>query len=650
MYCVNSLFQLESITLAMKALEGMHANLEQKHSSVSREKDFAHDQVRELQDQLRIKNEEFEVSAKSHQLQANSYEKQISSLQEKNHYMEEVLQQEQQKNISASISTVILENCLVDEQDKKVTLFTECQKYAAENHSANMLVSELMEEARYHGEERKTLLTHNGKLREGISKQMKVLNICKDLGPADLAEDEVLLQTVSDETINILRLRDETEDANRLMDTELSVLSVVLLQVGMELRDLHLQKCALEKEVESGEAESLSLQNKNQQMLEQNEQLRNGLQESSEREEVLKTEVFIIQEKLSCLRESYQTSQDEISNLTEKNESLSKEYQSLSGKYNSLEDENDTVLEECMMLENLCLFFRGHNNEIVSALASLTDEMALLSLAKGDLDLKVNELSRRSVVLESENSHLKEYLIYLVEILRTRLVLSEFDLDINQSVCQELVVELENCMTQLVQKDDELMEAEEKVQLLQEKNRELCGVVGSLQVAIEGAKVVKGELEKKITRLIEQCSSKDDEILLLHQDNEALQSEVEQREREFVVLMDDAITSSVNSAVYEEKAFELMMNGKATENRAISLKELLMKEISSRDAHVEELQKKLAGIQEEHAELKAELNTHLALIASLSDHVSVLEEDTRSLSKPCSTEGKEVSFFVCPYY
>ncbi|ONM06365.1 Protein NETWORKED 1A [Zea mays] len=638
----NNLFsQLESITLAMKALEGMHANLEQKHSSVSREKDFAYDQVRELQDQLRIKNEEFEVSAKSHQLQANSYEKQIFSLQEKNHYMEEVLQQEQQKNINASISTVILENCLVDEQDKKVALFTECQKYAVENHSANMLVSELMEEARYHGEERKKLLAHNEKLREGISNQMKFLNICKDLGPADLAEDEVLLQTVSDETINIMRLKDETEDVNRLMDTELSVLSVVLLQVGMELRDLHLQKCALEKEVESGEKETLSLQNQNQQMLEQNEQLRSGLQESSEGVEVLKTEVFVIQEKLSCLRESYQTSQDEISNLTKKNESLSKEYQSLSEKYNALEDENDTIFEECMMLKNLCLFFRGHNNEIASALASLTDEMALLSLAKGDLDLQVNELNRRSVMLESENYHLKDYIIYLVEILRTRLVLSEFDLDTNRSVFQELVVELENCMTQLVQKDDELMEAEEKVQLLQEKNRELCGVVGSLQVAMEGAKVVKGELEKKITILIEQCSSKDDKILLLHQDNEALQSEIEQCEREFVELMDDAITFSVNSAVYEEKAFELMMNGKATENRAISQKELLMKEISSRDANIEELQKRLAGIQDEHAELKAELNTHLALIASLVDHVSVLEEDVRSLSKPCSTEGKE---------
>jgi chromosome segregation ATPase len=185
---------------------------------------------------------------------------------------------------------------------------------------------------------------HNEKLREGISQQMKVLNICKDLRPADLAEDEILLQTVSDETINILKLKGETEDVNRLMYTELSVLSTVLLQVGMELRDLHLQKCALEKEVESGAAESLSLQNRNHQMLEENELLRKGLQESSEREEVLKTEVFDIQEKLSCLKESYQVSQDEITNLTKKNESLSKEYQSLSEKYNYLEDETHTVL------------------------------------------------------------------------------------------------------------------------------------------------------------------------------------------------------------------------------------------------------------------------------------------------------------------
>ncbi|XP_062200617.1 protein NETWORKED 1D-like [Phragmites australis] len=638
----NNLFsQLESIAVVMKALEGKHANLEDKHSSISREKDFAYDQVRELQGQLRIKNDDYEVAVKLHQLQVISYEKQISSLREKNRCMEEMLQQEQQKNLSASISTVILENSLADEIDKKLALFIECQKYAEANHSAKMLISEMMEEARYHKEERKKMLLHNEKLKEGISHQMKVLNIYKDLGPADLTQDEVLLQTISDETINILNLKEESEDVNRRMYTELSVLSTVLLQVGTELRDLHSQKFSLEKEVESGAAESLSLQNKNHQILEQNEQLRQGLQKSSGREEVLKTEVQVLQEKLSCLRESYQTSQDEISDLTEKNESLSKEYQSFSEKYNSLEDENGTVLAECMMLEHLYLFFRGHNNEIASALVSLTDEMALLSLVKSDLDLKINELSRRLMVLESENDLLNEYFVYLLEILRTRLVFSEFDLNTNNSVCQELAIELESCMEQLMQKDDELLEAEEKVQLLQEKNRELCGVVGSLQVAIEGANVVKGELEKKITTLTEQCTTKDDEILFLHRDNETLQVEVEQYERELVVLMGDAITSSVNAVVYEEKALKLMMEGEATEISATALKELLMKEIYSRDAHIEELQKKLTGIQEEHSELRAELSRHLVLIESLSHHVSVLEEDTLSLSKPYSTEGKE---------
>ncbi|KAK3153743.1 hypothetical protein QOZ80_2BG0180530 [Eleusine coracana subsp. coracana] len=644
----NLFSQLESIIFAMKALESKHADLEDNYSCTLREKDLGYDQARELEVQLRIKNEEYEVAVKSHQLQMSSCEKQISSMQEKNQCIEEMLQQEQQKNLSASISIAILENSLADENDKKVVLLTECQKHAEANHSANMLISQLMEDARNQEEERKTLLVHIEKLRGAISQQMKVLNICKDSVPADFAQDEVMLQTFSDEILNILKLKEECEDKNRLMYTELSVVTTLLSQVGMELRDLHLQRLALEKEVESRTAESHSLQNKQHLILEQNERLSQELQKSNETEEVLKTEVVLIQEKLSYLRESYQTSQDEISNLTRKNESMSKEFQSVSKMCSSLEEDNGNFLAECMMLEHLCLFFRGHNNEVGSALASLTDEMALLSLVKGDLDLEVNELNRRSMVLESENNHLKEYLIYLIEILRTRLVLSEFDLNTNNSISQDLAIELESCMAQLMQKDDELLEAEEKVQFLQVKNRELCGVVVSLQVAIEGAKVVKGELEKKITSLTEQCATKDDEILRLHQTNGTLQSEVEQYEREFAVLMGAAITSSVNAAVYEEKALKLMMEGKATVDSAVVLKEVLTKEMYSRDANIEELQKKLTYIQGEHAELKAELSAHLALISSLSDQVRMLENDTLLLSKPCSTETNEESAHVPP--
>ncbi|KAM3408181.1 hypothetical protein ACQJBY_001413 [Aegilops geniculata] len=659
----NNLFsQLQNITVVAKALESKHSDLQDKHTSLSREKDLVYDQVRKLKGLLRTINKEYENAVKSHEMHANSLEKQISSLHEKIHDMDERLQEEEQKSMGASISVVALESSLVYAKDENVALLNKCQKYALENHAAEILISQLEDKARYHESERKTLLKLNGRLREGISHHLKVLNIDRDLGPAEIAQDEILLQSVSDETSSILKHKEEIEDDNTLMYTELSVLSTVMLQLGTEFTDLHLQKCALEKDVEREATELISLQIKNCQLLESNDQFRQELQNNSERDQLQKIEALVLHEKLSCLAESYEASQDKITDMAEKNESLSKEHQSLIEKYNALEDENGTALRECMMLEHLSLFLRGHNNEVASALVSLTDEMVLLSLVKGELDNEVKVLTARAILFESENNYLKKYLVYLTEVLTTRLILLEFDLNAGKSISQELTVELESCMAQLMQKDDELLEAEENVELMQAKNRELCGVVGALQVAIEGAKVVKGELEKKIVILTEEGTTKDGEILLLRQANETLEmdagilkrkeqslisahelmsEEVEQHERESLLLIGDTVTSSVNVAVYKEMALEFMMEAKAIEISAIAQKELILNKISMRDAHIEALQKNIIDMQEENAELNAELSMQLALIGSLSNHISLLEEDALSLSKPYSIECKE---------
>ncbi|VAH15668.1 unnamed protein product [Triticum turgidum subsp. durum] len=655
----NNLFsQLQNITVVAKVLESKHSDLQDKHTSLSREKDLVYDQVRKLKGLLRTINKEYENAVKSHEMHANSLEKQISSLHEKIHDMDERLQEEEQKSMGASISVVALESSLVYAKDEYVALLNKCLKYALENHAAKILISQLEDKARYHESERKTLLKLNGRLREGVSHHMKVLNIDRDLGPAEIAQDEILLQSVSDETSSILKHKEEIEDDNTLMYTELSVLSTVMLQLGTEFRDLHLQKCALEKDVEREATELISLQIKNCQLLESNDQLRQELQNNSERDHLQKIEALVLHEKLSCLAESYQASQDKITDMAEKNESLSKEHQSLIEKYNALEDENGTALRECMMLEHMSLFLRGHNNEVASALVSLTDETALLSLVKGELDNEVKVLSARAILFESENNYLKKYLVYLTEVLTTRLILLEFDLNAGRSISQELAVELESCMVQLMQKDDELLEAEENVQLMQAKNRELCGVVGALQVAIEGAKVVKGELEKKIVILTEEGTTKDGEILLLRQANETLEmdagilkrkeqslisahelmsEEVEQHERESLLLIGETVTSSVNVAVYKEMALQFMMEAKAIEISAIAQKELILNKISMRDAHIEALQKNVTDMQEENAELSMQL----ALIGSLSNHISLLEQDALSLSKPYSTECKE---------
>jgi len=195
---------------------------------------------------------------------------------------------------------------------------------------------------------------------------------------------------------------------------------------------------------------------------------------------------------------------------------------------------------------------------------------------------------------------------------------------------------------------------------LQETNHELCRVLRDLEASAEDAKRVKGELEKKITTLIEQGVVRDNDFLLLCKAKVALQGEVdihkqkeeslmstlematkeaEQHEREIVSLLSDMITCSVNVMIYEEHLLELMMECEALEIRMVTEKGMLMKEISSRDAYMDELHRRIASMGGENADLKEEKSTYLPLVASLSGQISMLEECTHLLSE-LDEEGK----------
>lgn len=519
----NILSQLESTKLAMKFLKDDHADLGDKHSSLLSEKDLLCSQLRNLQDQVEIRNEQHEALLRLHQIQINDFEVTVSSLQEKICHMDQMLDQEQQECIYASINALVLNNSLADVKDKNVALFDECQKFIKATHSAEILIARLEEEAKKEEEENKALLEHNKKLMHGISQQVKILNICKDLGRPAVVHDETMLQTLSRETLNHVKHTEESEHRNISMDAELSVLGTILSQVVIDFRDLHLQKCKLEKEVETGAADLFLLRNKNHKLIELNEQLGQRLQQGSEIEETLK-------------------------------------------------------------------------------------------------------------------------------------------------------IELASGMAQLMQKDDMLCKADEKNQFLQETNQELCSVLRDLEASAEDAKVVKGELEKKITTLTEQGAVRDNDFLLLCEAKVALQGEVdihkqneeslmstlematkeaEQHEREIVSLVSDMITCSVNVMIYEEHLLELMMECEALEIRMITEKGMLMKEISSRDAYVDELHRRIASMGGENAELEAEMNTYLPLVASLSAQISMLEEGTHLLSElnkegklECVQDGKHGSEFL----
>ncbi|KAF2937405.1 protein NETWORKED 1D [Oryza sativa Japonica Group] len=657
------LSQLESTAVSLKFLEDKHADLRDNHGSLLSEKVLLCNQVKNMQDQLGIKNEQHEALLKLHQMQVNDYEEMVSSLQDKIRHMDQMLEHEQQKCADASISTLILENSLVDARDKNLALFNECQKFIQATDSAEVLIAQLKEEARKEEEDKKALLNRNEKLRDGISEQIKVLNICKDLGPTDVVHDEIMLQTMSRETFNHVKHKEETEERNVFMDAELSVLGAILAQTVIGFRALHQQNCELVEEVESGAAELLFLQKENHKLIELNEQLEQRLQLGGNREEMLKIEILGLCKELSGLRQSYQTSQSEICNLTKKYDSLLQEYKVLVEKYNALDDENAAVIAECIKLDLLSSFFHDLTVESASVLVSLDNDMAMLSSVRHELDHEVTMLNRRAKILEMDFQHLKCTLENLLEALGSRLVLSEFDSNTSKIICQELTIECNSSMTQLMQKDDKLRKVDEKVQFLQERNQELCRVLRDLEVAVEDAEGVKVDLEKKITTLTERGAVQDNETRLLREANNTLQVEVgiheqkeeslmstfetmrkeaEQHEREITLLVCDTITRSVNTMVLEEQVLEMMMEREVLETRFFTEKDMLMKEISSRDAYVDDLQKRVASMRGENAGLMAELAAYLPLVASLSDQIRALEEleDGTLLLSELNKEGK----------
>ncbi|XP_015690734.2 protein NETWORKED 1D-like [Oryza brachyantha] len=657
------LSQLESTTLSLKFLEDKHSDLGDSHASLLSERDLLCNQVKNMQDQLEIKNEQHEALLKLHQMQVNDYEEMASSLQEKICHMDQRLEHEQHKCADASISTLILKHSLADARDKNLALFNECQKFIKATNSAEALIARLNEEARQEEEDKKALLQRYEKLRDGISEQINILNICKDLGPPDVVHDEIMLQTMSRETFNHVKHIEETEERNVFMDAELSVLGTILAQTVIGFKALHLQNCELVEEIETGAAELLFLQKKNHKLIELNEQLKQKLQQGDNREEMLKIEILGLCKELSGLRESYQTSQNEICNLTEKYESLLQEYKFLVEKYNALDDENAAVLAECIKLDLLSSFFRDRTDEAASVLVSLNNDMTILGSRRNELDREVTMLNRRYKVLEMNFKHLKCTLENLLEALGSRLVLSEFDSSTTKIICQELAIEGKSAMTQLMQKDDKLRKIDEKVQFLQETNQELCRVLRDLEAAVGDAEGVKGDLERKITTLTEQCAVQDNEIRLLCEANTTLQvdvgihkqkeesltstlqtmrKEAELHEREINLLVCDTITCSVNAMIYEEQVLEVLMEREALETRFCTKRDMLMKEISSRDAYVDDLQKRVASMTDENTGLKAELTTYLRLLASLSDQIRVLEEleDGTLLLSELNKEGK----------
>ncbi|VAI09141.1 unnamed protein product [Triticum turgidum subsp. durum] len=489
----NILFQLESATLAMKSLEDEHADLGGKNSSLLAEKDLLYSQLENLQDQVEIRNEQHEALLRLHQIQINDFEATVSSLQEKICHMDEMLDQELQDCTDASISALILNNSLADVKDKNFALFDECQKFIKAAHSAEVVISQLKEEAKNEEEEKEVLLKHNKELREGISQQIKILNVCKDLGRPAVIHDEIMLQTLSRETCNHVKHKEESEHRNVFMEAELSVLGTILTEIVIDFRDLHLQKCELEKEVEAGATELLFVRNENHKLIELNEQMCQRLQQGSEKEETLNIE-------LSNGMARLMQKDDELHKADEKNQFL-----------------QETNQELCRVLRDLEASAEDAKGELEEKIAALTEQGAvrdndylLLCEAnvalQGDVDThkqKEESLVSTLEMVTKENEQHEREIVSLV----SDMITCSVNVMIYEEHLLELMMECEALEIRMITEKGMLMkEISSRDAYVDELHR---------RIAVMGAETT--ELKAEMSRYLPLLASLSDQISMLEE-------------------------------------------------------------------------------------------------------------------------------------
>ncbi|CAL9084308.1 unnamed protein product [Musa textilis] len=212
-----------------------------------------------------------------------------------------------------------------------------------------------------------------------------------------------------------------------------------------------------------------------------------------------------------------------------------------------------------------------------------------------------------------------------------------------------------------------------EVKLLVNSEEDLISELQKEIAENEVSKLVKEDLEQKISSLSEALAHRNNEIRYLYEANMVLQEEINQMceevkllvnseedlisepqkevaeneccEGEITALLNDLQLSTVHAALYEEKVHELLLVGEVS---SILQKETLNMEVPLTKEYVDTLKKKNDDLEGENSGLKAVLDVYPACITSLWNGIISLEKLIMTMSKRTQSNHyeKEVHFLA----
>ncbi|XVE73085.1 hypothetical protein DITRI_Ditri11bG0089300 [Diplodiscus trichospermus] len=634
--------KLEDFEKRYQGLEVKYVGLEKERESMLRE-------LEELQKSLEAEKQEHDSIVQLNETRVTAMESQIHFLQGENLCWKKEYEEELHKAMNAQVEIFILQKCAQDLEEKNLSLLFECRKLLEASKLSEKLISDLELGNSKNQMEIKSLFDQITILRIGLYQILRTLEIDAIHGYDDkIKQDQSVLDRVFGRLQEVQSSLLKSLDENQQFVIENSVLVALLGQLKLEAENLAAEKNSLHQELKVQSEQFSELQNRAEKLVDMNEELRSKVIGGGQREEVLQTEIRIIQGQLLVLQREYQSSLEENCKVLDEKRALMKEVLDLGQEKHNLEEENYAVFAEAIAQSNISLIFKDIIADNFEEIKRLNDSLDKLKCLNNVLEEKMRIKEKNFEDMQMENSHLKDSMKNL-----------ENELVSVRSVGDQLNDEVMKGKDLLCQKENALLEANQMLSASQEERAEFHKALEDLKTKYEEVKLIGEDQKKQILKLSGDCDHQSKENESIRQANQKFEAEllklneeleerkhreeslsvelqkgrneVELWETQAAVIFGDLQISAVHEALLEEKVRELIKECEVLESSS-----------SSKAMEVEELERTVRTLESENGGLKAQLAAYVPAVVSLMDSVTSLESRTLLHPKLPTDYNKEV--------
>ncbi|KAG2693701.1 hypothetical protein I3760_08G109300 [Carya illinoinensis] len=630
----NLVSQLEITKLRLEDLENRFTELEYKHTVLENERESALHKVEELQASLDTAQQEHASLSRLSETWLAGMELQIHVLEEESQCRKKEYEEELDKAVSAQIEIFILQRSVHDLEKETISILIECQNLLETSRLSEKLISELEHDILEQQMEVKSLFGQIQKLRMGLYRVLKTLDIDTDHHFDDnINPDEVLLSHMVSKLQEMQGSFFRSCDENQQLLIEKSVLVTLLEQLKADAIHLVTERDTLAWEIRIQSDQLSLLQIEIQKILGMNEEFRLKVMEGDHGKEVLKTEIENLRGQSLDLQRANQNLQEDNLKLLEDKRSLIKEAFELVDEKRNLDEANWVLYGDIMSESNLSLIFSNIIFEKIVELKKLTEELDKLHSMNNDLEGKVRLMEGK---LEDDKFKYKESLNKL-----------ENELVLLESISNQLRFEVANGKDLISRKESELLEAELMFSAITNEKIELHKLVVDLKNKYEEGQVILKDQEKQILKLSAENDHQSQDMGYLREVNLKLESDLCRLHEEIreAKTREESLSSELQKggdeiALWETQAatsfaelqisivWEVLFEGRIQELTIAC--ESLEKMSISKDIEIELLKERVSSLEGENGGLHAQLAAYTPAVISVKDCISSLEKRTLS--------------------